>query len=139
MGLQYAATISSADRNGVAMESSSNRLAQQARDTSLTAIYSAVADPTRREMMELLGTRELSITALARHFPVSRVAISKHLTVLAQAGLVEERKIGREHRYQLNPAPLRQAQEWLAHYEQFWQEKLMTLKAQVEEHPEDYP
>ena len=89
--------------------------------------------------MELLGTHELSITTLARHFPVSRVAISKHLAVLAQVGLVEERKIGREHRYQLNPVPLRQAQAWLAHYEQFWQKKLMTLKAQVEEHPEDYP
>src|SRR5260370_11219989 len=97
------------------MGSLSSQPAEPARNASLTAVYSAIADPTRREMMELLGTHELSITALASHFPVSRVAISKHLTVLAQAGLVEERKIGREHRYQLNPAPLRQAQESLAH------------------------
>ncbi len=121
------------------MESSSSQSAQQTRDASLTAVYSAIADPTRREMMELLGTSELSITALAKHFPISRVAISKHLTVLAQAGLVQGRKIGREHRYQLNPAPLRQAHAWLAHYEQFWQEKLLTLKAQVENPSEDRP
>jgi DNA-binding transcriptional ArsR family regulator len=120
------------------MESSFSHSVQRAQDASLTAVYSAIADPTRREMMELLGTGELSVTAIASHFPVSRVAISKHLTVLEQAGLVEERKVGREHRYHLNPAPLRQAHAWLAHYEHFWQEKLMTLKAHVEDHPEDH-
>ncbi len=121
------------------MGSLSSQPAQQTRNASLTAVYSAIADPTRREMMELLGTGELSITAIASHFPVSRVAISKHLAVLEQAGLVQERKVGREHRYQLNPVPLRQAHAWLAHYEQFWQEKLLTLKAQVEGHPENRP
>ncbi len=121
------------------MKSSSSQSAQKAHDASLTAVYSAIADPTRREMLELLGTRELSITAIAKHFPVSRVAISKHLAVLEQAGLVEERRVGREHRYQLNPVPLHQAYAWLAHYEHFWQEKLMSLKAHVEDHPEDHP
>lgn len=119
------------------MGTSSYQAVQKAHDASLTAVYSAIADPTRREMMELLGMRELSITAIASHFPVSRVAISKHLAVLEQAGLVQERKVGREHRYQLNPAPLCHAHAWLAHYEHFWQEKLMTLKAQVEDQPED--
>ena len=120
------------------MESSFSQAVQRAHDASLTAVYSAIADPTRREMMELLGTRELSITAIASHFPMSRVAISKHLAVLEQAGLVKDRKVGREHRYQLNPVPLRQAHAWLTHYEHFWQEKLLTLKAQVEDHPEDH-
>jgi len=108
-------------------------LSYRANESRLTAVYNAIADPTRRELMELLATRELSITALTRHFPISRVAISKHLNVLEQAGLVQERKIGREHRYQLNPEPLREAHEWLAHYEQFWQERLQNLKAHVEE------
>ncbi len=117
------------------MELSSSHRTQQADDASLTAIYGALADPTRRGMIELLETSEFSITALAKHFPISRVAIGKHLTVLAQAGLVEERKVGREHRYHLNPTPLRQAHSWLAHYEQFWQEKLLALKAHVEDHP----
>ncbi len=119
------------------MGSSSYQAVQKADDASLTAVYSAIADPTRREMMELLERRELSITAIAKHFPISRVAISKHLAVLEQAGLVKERRVGREHRYQLDPAPLRQAHEWLAYYEHFWQEKLMTLKAHVEGQPED--
>ncbi len=117
------------------MQSSASSSAPQAHDASLTAIYGALADPTRREMMELLETGEFSITGLAKHFPISRVAIGKHLLVLAQAGLVEERKVGREHRYQLNPMPLRKAHSWLAHYQQFWQEKLQALKAHVEDHP----
>jgi DNA-binding transcriptional ArsR family regulator len=117
------------------MELSSSHRVPQANDASLTAIYGALADPTRREMMEHLETGEFSITGLAKHFPISRVAIGKHLIVLAQAGLVEERKVGREHRYHLNPTPLHQAHAWLAHYEQFWQEKLLALKAHVEDHP----
>ena len=116
------------------MELSSSHTAPQAKDASLTAIYGALADPTRREMMDLLQTSEFSVTSLSKHFPISRVAIGKHLIVLAQAGLVEERKVGREHRYHLNPTPLRQAHMWLAHYEQFWQEKLQALKAHVEDH-----
>ena len=116
------------------MQSFSSHSAPQANDASLTAIYGALADPTRREMMERLETGECSITGLAKHFPISRVAIGKHLIVLAQAGLVEARKVGREHRYHLNPMPLHQAHAWLAHYEQFWQEKLLALKAHVEDH-----
>jgi len=103
-----------------------------ANGSSLNTVYSAIADHTRRELMELLVTRELSITALTKHFPISRVAISKHLNVLQQAGLVHERKVGREHRYRLNPEPLRDAHDWLAHYEQFWTERLTNLKAYVE-------
>ena|SRR5579872_2684898 len=103
------------------------------KSNSLTAVYAALADPTRRELLELLLTQEQSITALAKHFPVSRVAVSKHLVVLEEAGLVQERKVGREHRYQLNPVPLRGAYDWLARYEQFWDEKLAHLKAYVED------
>lgn len=103
------------------------------KSNSLTAVYAALADPTRRKLLELLLTQEQSITALAKHFPVSRVAVSKHLSVLEEAGLVQERKVGREHRYQLNPGPLRGAYDWLARYEQFWDEKLANLKAYVED------
>lgn len=92
-----------------------HRSSHKADDSVLNVVYNALADPTRRELMELLADRELSISGLAKHFPVSRVAISKHLGVLQQAGLVRERKVGREHRYQLNPRPLREAHEWLAH------------------------
>ncbi len=109
-----------------------NSAEQRANNQHLNAIYHAIADPTRRQLMELLENRELSITALAKHFSISRVAVSKHLTVLAKAALVEERKVGREHYYHINPEPLHDAFEWLAHYEQFWDEKLASLKRQVE-------
>ena len=108
------------------------RTSSLSKNNNLTAVYAALADPTRRELLELLLAQEQSITALAKHFPVSRVAVSKHLDVLEKVGLVQERKVGREHRYQLNPEPLRDAYAWLAHYEQFWDEKLANLKAYVE-------
>lgn len=109
-----------------------NTSAHSVNDDNLTAIYSAIADPTRRELMALLVGNELSITALANHFPVSRVAITKHLLVLRDADLVREHKIGREHRFKINPQPLREAQAWLAHYERFWDEKLANLQAHIE-------
>ena len=106
------------------------------KSNGLTTVYAAIADPTRRKLLELLLAQEQSITALTSHFPVSRVAISKHLNVLEQAGLVRERKVGREHRYQLSPEPLRDAYDWLARYEPFWDEKLANLKVFVEDKPE---
>ncbi len=106
-----------------------------ANEDNLTAVYSAIADPTRRELMALLANSEMNITTLASHFLVSRVAITKHLLVLRAAGLVREHKVGREHRYQLNPQPLREAQQWLAHYERFWDEKLANLQAHIENNP----
>ncbi|MBV9230809.1 MAG: winged helix-turn-helix transcriptional regulator [Chloroflexi bacterium] len=115
------------------MEPSQYRSSHTAHENDLDAVYNALADSTRRELMELLVAQELSITTLTKHFPISRVAVTKHLNVLQQAGLVHERKIGREHRYRLNPEPLREAHNWLAHYEQFWSEKLTNLKAYIEE------
>lgn len=103
------------------------------KSNSLTAVYAAIADPTRRKLLELLLDQEQSISALTRYFSISRVAISKHLNVLEEAGLVHERKVGREHRYQINPEPLREAHDWLARYEQFWDEKLANLKALIED------
>lgn len=112
------------------------RTSTPGKSNGLTAIYAALADPTRRELLELLQAQEQSINALSKHFPVSRVAVSKHLSVLEEAGLVQERKVGREHRYQLNPKPLRGAYDWLARYEHFWDEKLANLKAYVEDKQE---
>jgi DNA-binding transcriptional ArsR family regulator len=115
------------------MKAFSSQPSHHGTTADLTAVYGAIADPTRRELLEMLRTRELSITTLSQRFPMSRVAISKHLRVLEHAGLVQERKVGREHRYRLNSAPLRQAHEWLAHYEQFWSEKLENLKTHIED------
>ena len=59
-------------------------------------IFQAIADPTRRELLSLLADKEMPVTVISGHFPMSRTAVSKHLHILAEAGLVSERKVGRE-------------------------------------------
>lgn len=97
-------------------------------------VYSAVADPTRRQLLHLLaGADELPLYEMTARFPVGRTAVSKHLAILKEAGLVMDRKVGRETRYHLNAAPLRQIQEWVSFYEQFWAERIDRLKDLLEE------
>ncbi len=90
-------------------------------------VFAAIAHPVRRQILDLLAERERPVNDLARHFGVSRPAVSQHLRILLDAGLVAERRHGRERRYHLTPQPLTQAQEWLAHYDRFWQERLSAL------------
>ncbi|MGC4376641.1 metalloregulator ArsR/SmtB family transcription factor [Fictibacillus sp. Mic-4] len=95
-------------------------------------VFKAIADPTRRKLLKLLAEQELPVTAIAGHFPMSRTAVSKHLHILADAGLVKERKAGRETRYRTEPEPLRELNDWLAYFERFWENKMAMLKAYVE-------
>jgi DNA-binding transcriptional ArsR family regulator len=95
-------------------------------------VFQAIADPTRRGLLRLLVDRELPVTVISSHFPMTRTAVSKHLRILAEAGLVKERRVGRETRYRLEPEPLRELKSWLAFYEQFWENKLSTLKRYIE-------
>ncbi|HUH83466.1 MAG TPA: metalloregulator ArsR/SmtB family transcription factor [Stellaceae bacterium] len=101
---------------------------------SLDRTFAALADPTRRALLAQLGERpDLSITALARPFPVSLPAIMKHLDVLAAAGLVARRKTGRTVACRLTAAPLADAVRWLDRYERFWSEQLDRLAAFLEQ------
>ena len=76
-------------------------------------VFHAVADPTRRQLLTMLAKQELPVLALCAPFEMSRPAISKHLQVLADAGLVHMRRAGRETVYSLDAKPLRHVQEWL--------------------------
>jgi DNA-binding transcriptional ArsR family regulator len=96
-------------------------------------VFTAIADPTRRAILRLLVHREMPVTALAGHFPVSRPAVSKHLRVLRQAKLVHERKVGRQRYYALHPEPLREVSDWIAYFDAFWQDKLADLQQYIEE------
>ena len=97
-------------------------------------VYSAVADPTRRRLLGLLADAdELPLHEMTARFQVGRTAVSKHLSVLKEAGLVGDRKAGRETLYHLNPAPLREIQEWVSTYEQFWTQRIDHLKKLLEE------
>jgi DNA-binding transcriptional ArsR family regulator len=98
-------------------------------------VFVAIADPTRRHILHLLAEQELPVNDLSAHFPISRPAISKHLRILRQAGLVEEQKRGRYHYYFLRAERLQEIRAWVAHFDAFWSEKLTTLKEHVEKKP----
>lgn len=94
----------------------------------LDRVFSAVADPTRRAILAALAREPATITEIARPFPVSLNAISKHILVLERAGLIKREVVGREHRCRLDPAPLRKASAWLEHYRKFWDLRLDALE-----------
>lgn len=94
--------------------------------------FQAIADPTRRRMLRLLIDKELPIRAIAQSFPISRTAVNKHLHVLADAGLVQRRRHGRETLYRTRPEPLADVQAWLSFFERYWGERLAALKDYVE-------
>ena len=95
-------------------------------------VYHAVADVTRRAILDRLRQGAQPVHEIARAFPVSRPAISKHLRVLHDAHLVVERKEGRERMYHLNPQPLRDMDKWLETYRNFWSVNLASLKRHLE-------
>jgi DNA-binding transcriptional ArsR family regulator len=96
-------------------------------------IFKAIADPTRREILALLRIGPSAVGEIAQNFRTSRPAISKHLRLLRNAGLVVTRKEGAASICELNGKPLRAVNEWLQDYAAFWGENLRNLKRYVEE------
>ncbi|MFJ7935946.1 ArsR/SmtB family transcription factor [Sporosarcina sp. NPDC096371] len=97
-------------------------------------VYDAVADPTRRELLRILtDVEELPLHEITVHFQMGRTAVSKHLAILKNANLVIARKVGRETRYRLNAAPLKEIQDWVSVYEEFWKERIAKLQLLLEE------
>src|SRR6516162_8321889 len=99
---------------------------------STESTFHALADPTRRAVLDLLRRGGQPAGQIASAFPVSRPAISKHLRLLRRAHLVEERREGRHRVYQLNPEPLKAVDNWIEQYRVFWTNSLNNLKAFVE-------
>lgn len=100
--------------------------------TDDAAVFAAIADPTRRAILDLLREESLPAGAIADCFPVSRPAISRHLRVLREAGLVREQRQAQQRWYALEPAPLRTIDDWLMHYRLFWSARLAALKRVAE-------
>jgi DNA-binding transcriptional ArsR family regulator len=96
-------------------------------------VFRALADPTRRAILTLLQQGSQPVGGIARDFPISRPAISRHLRILREAELVSEIKIGRNRLYELNAGPLRNVDDWIAHYRHMWQHQLRNLKRYVEQ------
>lgn len=102
------------------------------RSPPANAVFDAIADPTRRTIVQRVARHRLTAGELAQGFRISRPAVSKHVRVLVRAGLLRQRREGRHRVYELDPAPLRQVDEWVAQYRAFWQTNLRSLKAYVE-------
>ncbi len=99
--------------------------------------YRAISAPTRRVILDLLQERERSVNELVESVEMSQPAVSQHLRILQEAGLVTYTKHGRHRIYQLNAEPLREVYDWLGHYERFWRRKLDALGAYLEEDPDE--
>jgi DNA-binding transcriptional ArsR family regulator len=98
---------------------------------ALDAVFGALADPTRRALVGRLAEGEASVSELSEPFAMTMTAVAKHLRVLADAGIVEQRKEGRVRRCRLTAGALREAHSWLGEYGRFWEGQLDSLAAHV--------
>ncbi|MDN5205572.1 metalloregulator ArsR/SmtB family transcription factor [Fulvivirgaceae bacterium BMA10] len=98
-------------------------------------IFRAIADPTRREIfhMLVLASAALSINEIADHFPMSRQAITKHIKILNDVGLIDIVPKGRERYCYADPKPLKEIHDWVMYYEKFWENKLNLLDSYLKE------
>jgi len=99
--------------------------------TYVVQTLAALADPTRRELVALLAHGELAAGELAGRFAVSRPAVSRHLRVLREAGLVRSRTEGKRRLYALDPRPLRELDDWLEPYRDLWAQRFDALDTEI--------
>ena len=103
-------------------------------------VFQAIADPTRREIIHLLATQSLNLNAVAEQFNISRPAISKHIKILTECGLINIQQQGRERVCEAKLESLNEVSDWVAQYRQFWEGKLDSLEIylatiQAKDHP----
>ena len=99
-------------------------------------MFAAISHRGRRQVLDLLTDAERSVGDIAAHFEMSRPAVSQHLRILLDAGLVTEQRHGRERRYRLVPEQLSPVRDWLANYDRFWDERLMRLQKHLSKQKE---
>lgn len=101
----------------------------------LDEAFGAMAHPIRRGILARLATGEATVAELAKPYDVSAPAISKHMRILEDAGLLSRTKHGREHRCRLEPARMKEAQGWIEQQRQFWNDRLDSLERYLKENP----
>ena len=104
----------------------------QTMPSDLQGAFRALADPSRREMLTRLRDGEMSIGDMAEHFPTTRAAVKKHLTILEQGKLISVHARGRERINRLQPLALKDVAGWLDYFSNFWDDKLTKLQTAVE-------
>lgn len=97
------------------------------RPASDSSVFTAIADPTRRAILDMLREGERPVSVIAEEMPLSASALSQHLAVLRRAGLVSQRRDGRHRHYAVRPAPLHEVAAWIAAYDKFWDNRLEKL------------
>ena len=95
-------------------------------------VFSAIADPTRRRLLDLLSERERDVSDLAACFEISLPAVSQHLAALKDAGLVDSRREGRRVFYRVEPRGMKPLIDWIAYYQAFWTEHIGRLEQLLE-------
>jgi len=96
-------------------------------------VFQAISDPVRREIILLLSEQDMAVNRVAENFKISRPAISKHVRILEECGLVTINQKGRERFCNVNPEPLNEVYDWLSYFDKFWDKKLNSLKKLLEE------
>lgn len=91
-------------------------------------VFQAIADPTRRQIINMVAHQSLNVNAVAEKFDVSRTAIYKHIKLLTECGLIEVKQKGRERFCEAKLEKLNQVSDWVAQYKQFWEQKLDSLE-----------
>src|SRR5262245_45598951 len=110
------------------------------RPSATEDVFRAVADPTRRAVLEtLMQRRELPVSELADRLGVGLPMLSRHLAVLRSAGLVEERRLGRQRLYRLRPQPLQDLFDWASLFRGFWSERMHGLRSYLDRRAESPP
>ncbi|WP_299078196.1 metalloregulator ArsR/SmtB family transcription factor [uncultured Ruegeria sp.] len=94
--------------------------------------FRALADPTRRDIVQILAAQEMTIGQLTDRFDMTRAAVKKHLTVLSDGGLISVEARGRERINRLEPQGLAPVLDWLSYFDQFWDDRLNSLKEAIE-------
>ncbi len=109
----------------------------RAKDSPSDRLFAALANPTRRDILDLLLAGERSAGEIAARFSMSRPSVSEHLRALREAGLVAERGAGRHVFYSLVPEPWAQLHEWMAPHERFWRDRMRRLRTTLDALPDD--
>ena len=94
--------------------------------------FRALADPTRRDILRLLAKKDMTIAEVAANFQMTRAAVKKHLTILNEGNLISVRAIGRTRLNTLNAKSMKQVFDWFSYFEIFWDERLNSLKTEIE-------
>jgi len=100
-----------------------------ARTSAASDVFHAIADANRRALLDAIASGECSVGELAKTAGLSYSAVSQHLAILRESGLVQLRKEGKHRLYRLEPAPLREVHSWAGRYQQFWRDRLDRLKS----------